>query len=427
MLKMDELRVLHAADLHVDSPMRGLVAYDGAPVDEIRAATRTALRALVAEAVDRRVHLVLLAGDLYDGSWRDYNTGLFVVSQLAELHDADIPVAIVYGNHDAESQLTKRLRLPPNTTVLSSARPETHVFSELGVAVHGQSYATRAIEADLSLAYPSADPGLVNIGMLHTCFDGSLGHDPYAPCTLAGLRSRGYDYWALGHVHHHTIVCEDPMIVFPGNLQGRQIRETGPKGASLVTFVDHEPSLEQLTFDLVRWERCRVDLSGAGSLDECLARCREKLLDVVGTEAATYAIRVELHGPTTVSSLLRSKSEQVANEVRALALTLGGADVWIEKVVVATTPPAGRRALEGEGVAGEIGRVLAELKGNVSALTASDGSQIATISALRSQLRAAGGTDLGDALDDADVTAALDDAAELLATLLGAVGTEHEN
>ena len=122
---MDGLRVLHAADLHIDSPMHGLVAYDGAPVDEIRAATRAALRTLAAEAIGRQVHLLLIAGDLYDGSWRDYNTGLFVVSQLAELHEAGIPVVIVYGNHDAESQLTKRLHLPPSTTVLSSAEPET--------------------------------------------------------------------------------------------------------------------------------------------------------------------------------------------------------------------------------------------------------------------------------------------------------------
>ena len=415
---MDELRVLHAADLHVDSPMRGLVAYDGAPVDEIRAATRTALRGLVAEAIDRRVHLLLLAGDLYDGSWRDYNTGLFVVSQLAELHEAGIPVVIVYGNHDAESQLTRRLHLPPNTTVLSSTKPETHVFSDLGVAVHGQSYATRAIEADLSLAYPKADPGLVNIGMLHTCFDGSLGHDPYAPCALTGLRSKGYDYWALGHVHDHRVVCEDPMVVFPGNLQGRHIRETGPKGATLVSFVDHEPSIEQLTFDIVRWERCRVDVTGARSLDECLARCREELLGLSATGSMTYAVRVELAGPSSLNGPLRARSEEIANEVRALSLSLDGRDVWVEKVVVATTPLTGRPVLEADGVAGEIGQVLADLKADVSMLASGDVSRIPSLGALRSQLRAASSTDLGDVLDDAEIALALDDAAELLATLL---------
>ncbi len=422
---MDELRVLHAADLHVDSPMRGLVAYDGAPVDEIRAATRTAMRALVFEAIDRQVHLLLLAGDLYDGGWKDFNTGLFVVSQLAELHESGIPVVIVYGNHDAESQLTRRLRLPPNTTVLSSTKPETHIFSDLGVAVHGQSYATRAIGADLSLAYPKADPGLVNIGMLHTCFDGSLGHDPYAPCSLAGLRSKGYDYWALGHVHDHRVVCEDPMVVFPGNLQGRHIRETGPKGATLVNFVDHEPSIEQLTFDIVRWERCRVDVTEARSLDECLARCREELLALSGTGSMTYAVRVELVGPSSLNGRLRATTEQITNEVRALSLSLDGSDVWIEKVVVATTPLTGRPVLESDGVAGEIRQVLADLKANVSMLASDDGSRIPSLAALRSQLRAASSADLEDVLDDVEIALALDDAAELLATLLG--GEEIEN
>ncbi len=422
---MDELRVLHAADLHVDSPMRGLVAYDGAPVDEIRAATRTAMRALVSEAIDRQVHLLLLAGDLYDGGWKDFNTGLFVVSQLAELHESGIPVVIVHGNHDAESQLTRRLRLPPNTTVLSSTKPETHIFSDLGVAVHGQSYATRAIGADLSLAYPKADPGLVNIGMLHTCFDGSLGHDPYAPCSLAGLRSKGYDYWALGHVHDHRVVCEDPMVVFPGNLQGRHIRETGPKGATLVNFVDHEPSIEQLTFDIVRWERCRVDVTEARSFDECLARCREELLALSGTGSMTYAVRVELAGPSSLNGRLRATTEQITNEVRALSLSLDGSDVWIEKVVVATTPLTGRPVLESDGVAGEIRQVLADLKANVSMLASDDGSRIPSLAALRSQLRAASSADLEDVLDDVEIALALDDAAELLATLLG--GEEIEN
>jgi len=419
---MDELRVLHAADLHIDSPLTGLVEYDGAPVDAIRSATRTAMGSLVTEAIDRNVHLVLIAGDLYDGTWRDYNTGLFVVSRLAELHDAGIRVVIVYGNHDAESQLTKRLRLPPNTTVLSSAKPETRILGDLGIAVHGQSYATRSITADLAGAYPVADRGLLNIGMLHTCFDGSLGHDPYAPCTLVDLRSKGYDYWALGHVHERRVVCEDPMTVFPGNLQGRHIRETGPKGATLVSFVDHEPSLQPLTFDIVRWERCSVDVSGAGSEDECLERCRDRLLDVCSTGAPAYATRVELHGRTTVSGLLRSGPEQVTNEVRALALALGGTDIWVEKVVVATTPPAGRPALEGQGAAGEIGRVLAELRADIPALAANEGAKVPQLSSLRAQLRSAGTAESAEALGDPAIAAALDDAAELLETLLSDAG-----
>ena len=146
----DELRVLHAADLHIDSPLHGLVAYEGAPVDELRSATRRAMESLVATAVERQVDLVIIAGDLYDGDWRDYNTGLFVVARLAELHEAGIPVVLLYGNHDAASNLTKQLHLPPNTTSLPATKPSTKHFEDLGVAVHGQSYATRAVLTDLA-------------------------------------------------------------------------------------------------------------------------------------------------------------------------------------------------------------------------------------------------------------------------------------
>jgi exonuclease SbcD len=414
---MGDVRVLHAADLHIDSPMRGLVAYPGAPVDAIRASTRTAFRSLVGEAIERKVELVVIAGDLYDGSWRDYNTGLFVIDQLAQLHDEGIQVALVLGNHDAESQLTKRLKFPPNTKLLSSNNPESHVYDEMDVAVHGQSYATRSVTADLALAYPQADPGLLNIGLLHTCFDGRLGHDPYAPCSLDDLRSKGYDYWALGHVHAYTVVCEDPFVVFPGNLQGRHARETGPKGACLVTFRDHDPTIERLTLDHVRWERCRVDVTGMHTLDDCLMRCRLELLEIVGTGAEIYAVRVEFYGATSANGILRSQSEQLVNEVRALAMALGSSDTWIEQVVVATTALSGHLSLEGEGFAGEIGRVLAELKTDVSSLAASEGAKIPAISNLRSQLRATGAPNMGDVLNDVDLSVALDDAAELLATL----------
>lgn len=415
---MDELRVLHAADLHVDSPMLGLVAYEGAPIDEVRSATRAAMRALVAEAIEREVHLVLLAGDLYDGSWRDYNTGLFVVAQLAELHEAGIPVVLVHGNHDAESQLTRRLRLPPNTKVLASSRPERHVLAELGVAVHGQSYATRAVDSDLSAAYPSADPGLVNIGMLHTCLDGSLGHHPYAPCTLAGLRSKRYDYWALGHVHDHTVVSEEPLVVFPGNLQGRHARETGPKGATLVTFSGGEARLEQLVLDVVRWERCVVDVAGVASMDEVLERCRGRLSALAGSGSRCLAVRVELVGQSAANGVLRARHEALVNEVRALSLALGGADLFVEKVVVATAAPPGRR-LEGSGVSGEVGRVLEDLRGRLAGLASDEGGPLAQLASLRAQLRGAGGSGPAEALEDEALEAALDDAAAMLLTLLG--------
>ena len=174
-------KFLHAADLHLDSPLQGLDRYDGAPVGRIRGATREAMINLVDLAVAERVRFVLIAGDFFDGAWRDYNTGLFFNAQMNRLGDAGIPVLLISGNHDAESEVTKSLTLPPHVRRLPVDRPATHVFDDLGVAVHGQGFATRAVLSNLAVAYPPAIGGLLNLGLLHTSATVADGHERYAP------------------------------------------------------------------------------------------------------------------------------------------------------------------------------------------------------------------------------------------------------
>ena len=99
--------------------------YEGAPVEEFRIATRRALENLVALAVEERVAFVLIVGDLYDGDWPDYNTGLFFWRQMARLRDAGIPVYLIRGNHDAANRMTRDLRPLDNVPLLSVQRPET--------------------------------------------------------------------------------------------------------------------------------------------------------------------------------------------------------------------------------------------------------------------------------------------------------------
>ncbi len=332
------MKFIHAADIHLDSPLRGLERYEGAPAGEIRGATRRALENLVDLAIDESVTFVLLAGDLYDGDWRDYNTGLFFVAQMARLREAGIRVFLIAGNHDAASQITKSLHPPPNVQVFPTQAPETLVLEDLGVAIHGQGFATRAVSEDLTRAYPLAQPDLFNIALLHSSLDGRPGHEPYAPCSLDGLRSRGYQYWALGHVHKHEVVTREPWVVFPGNTQGRHARETGPKGCCVVELEDGRVRrVEHRPLDLVRWTACPVDLSDAASLGEVYDRVAPALATAAeeagGRLAAT---RLRLFGPCGIDDRLRAQREQVVNECRALASTLSAGDLWVEKVVIDT-------------------------------------------------------------------------------------------
>lgn len=366
-------RFLHAADIHLDSPLQGLERYPDAPVDAVRGAPRRAFEALVELAIEERVAFVLLAGDLYDGDWKDYNTGLFFVGQMRRLAEAGILVHLVSGNHDAESKITKRLSLPPNVTHFASGRPETVVLPDLDVAIHGQSFAARRVTDDLSAGYPTADPGRFEIGLLHTSLDGRPGHADYAPCTAEGLRSKGYAYWALGHVHQREIVSRDPWIVFPGNLQGRHARETGGKGASLVT-VDHGRVVDvaHRDLDVVRWARIELDLAAVDPCfdrpvehpDDVLARIASALTDAVReADGRLVAARLVVTGATSAHDALAREPERWLHEVRALASDLGDPGVWLERVEWTTRHRRDLAALrEREDALGGLLRRIASLQ-----------------------------------------------------------------
>ncbi|MCF8094508.1 MAG: DNA repair exonuclease [Desulfobacteraceae bacterium] len=335
-------KFIHTADIHLDSPMHKLDTYDGAPVEEFRLSTRRALENVVDLAVSEKVSFVLISGDLYDGDWKDYNTGLFFISRMNLLRDAGIPVYIIAGNHDAASTITRSLKLPENVTVFSSSRPETRILHDPPVAVHGKSFASPAEKKDLSYDYPASLPGMFNIGMLHTCATGRPGHDPYAPCTPAGLREKGYQYWALGHVHQYEVLSEDPWIVFPGNTQGRHIRETGPKGCLLNTVDDSSYlSIEFRPTDVVRWSMISVDAGGAQDPYEIVDWFSDSLeSEIAEQNGIPLAVRVEIKGETEAAGELAAEPERWTGEMRAAAMETGGGRVWVEKVIFSCRLPA---------------------------------------------------------------------------------------
>jgi len=327
-------RFLHAADIHLDSPLVGLDRYESAPVAAARGATRHAFENLVRLAIDEEVAFVVLAGDLYDGDWKDYRTGLFFVEQMAKLREAEIPVFVVAGNHDAASQLTKNLRPPDNVHFFSTKKPETRLFEAFDVAIHGQGFASRAVTEDLAAAYPVADPGLFHIGLLHTSLEGREGHATYAPTSAQVLAQKGYHYWALGHVHKREVVSKDPWIVFPGNLQGRYAREVGPKGCTLVTVENGAVvAVEERPVDVLRWAVSRVDVDGATTMSNVLDRISRALTaETDRADGRAVAARVELIGSVACREEILANPDHWVQEIRALAAGVSSADVWVEKV-----------------------------------------------------------------------------------------------
>lgn len=329
------MKIIHAADIHLDSPMLGLERYEGAPVDVLRGATRRAFSRLIDLCLEERACLLLLAGDLFDGEWKDYGTGLFFLTELGRLAEAGVQVVLLRGNHDAQSVLTKQLSLPAHVQELPTQSPGTLVFDGIGVAVHGQGFAERAVKSDLTPKYPAPIPDLLNIGLLHTCLDDRPGHANYAPSSTQALIHHGYDYWALGHIHTREVVCRDPWIVYPGNLQGRHMRERGAKGATCIEVeAGRICRVEPRVLDAVRWEKLELEASEYDHPEELLVAAGDQLSQLQEDAGRPIAVRIELVGRSPLHGALASEPERWLAEFRRVASDAG--DVWLERLDVST-------------------------------------------------------------------------------------------
>lgn len=234
---------VHAADLHLDSPFRGLGSSTLA--DTLRDATLAAFDTIIDRAIAVQAPFVILAGDIYDGPEYGLRAQVRFLAGLERLAERGIRVFIAHGNHDPKGGRWDLIRRwPRGVHVFQASNPElveVRVEGELLARVQGVSYGERAETRNLAERFRSAPNDALHVAVLHTNVGGDANHHNYAPCSLADLTGRGVGYWALGHVHRHQILSRAPSwVVYPGCTQGRSFApgEVGPKGAVVVDVED---------------------------------------------------------------------------------------------------------------------------------------------------------------------------------------------
>ena len=332
---------IHAADLHLGSPMGALAKYEGCPEEKIRGAVEKALRNLVDLAIREEVGFVILAGDLFDRQPKSAQAGLFFNVEMRRLKEEGIRVFAIAGNHDAESSTWSNVPKPVIELLPTDKAGTIELeIGEHSVAIHGHSFPGNKVTKNLAKDYPGAVEGAFNIGILHTSLDNpESDHKTYAPCHLEDLLEKDYDYWALGHIHIPQVLNEHPHILYSGNLQGRSIREVGPRGCYLVKVNAQREieSCEMQELDVVRWFKREVDLSDVVEMDqvpEAIGEAFEDTLDAANGRVPV--VRLELIGATSLSTQLQTQAEDLYIDWVDLANEKG---VWLEKVKVLTTLP----------------------------------------------------------------------------------------
>jgi DNA repair protein SbcD/Mre11 len=380
-------RFVHAADIHLDSPLRSLALRDPALAELIGNATRRAFVAIVDLCLEQQVDALLLAGDLHDGDQTSMKTARFLAEQMRRLDEAGIQVFVIRGNHDALSKITKELTFP-DSVKLFGPRAEAVVPERRNgnapIAIHGLSFAKPQAPDSLLPQYASPTEGAVNIGLMHTSLDGAAGHDPYAPCNVADLKTAGFRYWALGHVHKRTVVEGGCTIVMPGMPQGRDINEAGPKSVTLVTVMDDGAiRIEEHVTSLAQFERVEADIAGIEDWRDMLDMAEKAISAARDRTLSKYLVaRLHLTGATPLAWRMRRDADLLTEELKERAALAG--DCWIERVEIDCTAPDAAdgaadnpvlelRRLIAEEVVGsdayqtEVMRIAEELRGQLPA------------------------------------------------------------
>lgn len=276
--EMKKVTFIHAADLHLDSPMTGLSHLPKNIFERIKESTFKALTALTDAAIEHKADFVILAGDLFDEEDRSVRAQTRLCKEMQRLFEQQIEVYIVYGNHDHLHGSWIHLDMPENVHIFQE-KTEVKVFKKEDITVHlyGFSYPVRHVTENMTEHYIKKEGADFDIGILHGHSDGMSDHARYAPFQLKDLLAKNFDYWALGHIHKRQTLHEMPYIVYPGNIQGRNKKEIGRKGCYFVSMTEEETSFEFIeTFDVL-WEEARIDAGDIKSFQELYLRCLQEV------------------------------------------------------------------------------------------------------------------------------------------------------
>ncbi|MFD1176726.1 exonuclease SbcCD subunit D [Paenibacillus puldeungensis] len=341
---MNPFRFLHAADLHLDTPFSGMSGVPNRLRRFLQESTFTAFDNLVHLAIAEAVDFVVLSGDIYDASDSSLRAQLRLREAWDKLGRHGIPVYLIHGNHDPLGSRRLRLELPPHVTEFGTkleSRTAVRRSDDQPVAIiSGVSYGAAAVTDNLALQF-LRDPSspLYHIALLHGNVDGQEGHDAYAPCSLRDLKESGYDYWALGHIHKRQILHEGaPWVVYPGNIQGRSLKETGAKGCYIVDVSESGAAdLQFHRLDQVTWLETEMPIDDLSSEEAWKDRVEETLEEIrAAQDGKMSVVRLVFTGQGPLHTMLQSgpESAELLQELRRKET------IRLEEAGVAA-PPAG--------------------------------------------------------------------------------------
>lgn len=259
---MKEISFIHAADLHLDSPFLGLSHVPDIILNDIQDSTFNALERLIKVAIQKEVDFILLVGDLFDNEKQSLRAQIRLREAFKQLEAHHIQVYLSYGNHDCVSGNIHPVTFPDNVHIFQEETVSSFTYRRNDQAlatIYGFSYEGRAVLDNKAKEFKVIDSHTpFHIATLHGSIKSNTDHDVYAPFYLSDLANNDFDYWALGHIHQKNILKEEPLIVYPGNSQGRHRKEEGERGCYYVTLSEEDSNLSFIPLQAIQFKSVAI-------------------------------------------------------------------------------------------------------------------------------------------------------------------------
>ena len=256
------LRFIHCADLHLDRSFEGLYLMNES-VDELLEINEKVLESIVSVAIKEAVDFVLLVGDTFHQNRPSLKTQHQFFTQMSRLEVADIPVYLSFGNHDYYEEARYWFDFPKNVHLFTEETVQTIIGeTKQGVSycISGFSYQKPWLDESKVAQFPRRQ-GTYHIGMYH----GDQQGEHYAPFVVQEMKQKGYDYWALGHIHVATTLSTQPPIIYPGTPQVHTKKEKETPGILLVTLTQGQATWEAIPVHQLSWQEITLSLAGVSN------------------------------------------------------------------------------------------------------------------------------------------------------------------
>jgi len=370
---MTKVKFIHTADLHLDTPFKGVVSWNNELATKLKEATFNSFKKIIDLCLKEKVNFLIISGDIFDSENKSLVAQLKFVSELKRLSDNGIPTYFICGNHDPLSSWLDTIQLPENVFRFNSSKGNHYTFSkqENPIAdIHGISFQTKVVKENLAHKYNKTEnPSPISIAILHGTVGTPGPHENYAPFKVEDVAKKGFDYWALGHIHKGQVIHDSqPVIVYPGNPQGRDFGETGIKGCCLVEITaDNKPTVKFIPTQLIRFEEIEIDLSGEKEVGKLLTKLDEAKINIPDyDDNDSYILRITLKGRTSLHSQLNEPGEieqlkDHFNEGQLSQINFA----WIDQIYVKTLPDIDiEQVKKGADFAAEILKIFDEYEGD---------------------------------------------------------------